>query len=584
MRPWIINVALAALIVTGLIFFSVSPVFAATITVTTTADGLDSDGKCSLREAIRAADTNTAIGGCAAGASGADTIVVGAGTYLLTLTGTGDDLALSGDLDVRSDITITGPTTGAAIIDGNGTDRGFDVQPGARLTLSHLIVQHGNVPMFAGGGGGIRAVGSLTLRSVTVRDNMAAGGREYGQGGGIRNEDGTVILESSVVTNNQALPSGDTCTDSGGDGGGIWSKRGTLTIVNSEISSNRAEEVANDCGTGGAYGGGIWNSGGSIRIQRSTITDNGGQGILGEGGGLYTYRGTVLIEDSLVTRNNGGIANEGTMTIVGSTISDNIAQGAKRGRGGGGIRSLYDLTIERSTISGNQASGSGNNVGGGVLIQGTGVIRSSTVSGNTAFGGDVFGRGLGGGIWITGSVTIEDSTIAFNRALAGELPEDYPASGGGVVITSSGTLNMLRTIVANNTVDFGEGPDCNGTLTSLGYNLIRTTANCSITGVATGNRLGVDPLLAPLSDNGGRTKTHLLQPASPAIDNGPSRGCPATDQRGVARPQDGNDDGISRCDIGAFEVPGPDAPTPTPQPTTPPPPPIRRVFLPFTTK
>ncbi len=576
--------AAVVLLLASLLILPVPSVFATTITVTTTVDDINGDRQCSLREAIRAADTNTAIGGCAAGVSGADTIIIGAGTYLLTLTGTGDDLALNGDLDVRSDVTIIGPTTGTAIVDGNGTDRVFEVLSGARLTLSNLVVQHGNVPTFGGGGGGIRNVGSLTLRSVTVRDNMVAGGREYGQGGGIRNEDGTVVLESSVVTNNQALPSGSECTDSGGDGGGIWSKRGTLTIVNSEISSNRAEDVPNDCGTGGAYGGGIWNSGGNVRIQRSTITDNGGQGILGEGGGFYTYRGTVLIEDSLVTRNNGGVANEGTMTIIGSTISENVAQGAKRGRSGGGIRSLYDLTIERSTISGNETRGYGGNSGGGILIQGIGVIRSSTISGNTAHGGDVFGSGQGGGIWINGTTTIADSTIAFNRALAGELPEDYPASGGGIIVTSSGTLNLLRTIVTDNTIDFGDGPDCNGTLTSQGYNLIRNTASCSITGVATGNRLNVDPLLAPLSDNGGRTKTHLLQPGSPAIDGGPSSGCPRIDQRGVARPQDGDMNGTSRCDIGAFEVPGPDTPTPTPQPTMPPVPTLRRVFLPFTTK
>jgi hypothetical protein len=59
-------------------------------------------------------------------------------------------------------------------------------------------------------------------------------------------------------------------------------------------------------------------------------------------------------------------------------------------------------------------------------------------------------------------------------------------------------------------------------------------------------------MLAALADNGGPTQTHALLPGSPAIDAA-SDDCPppATDQRGVSRPQG------AKCDIGAFElVPG----------------------------
>ena len=49
-----------------------------TITVNTTADVTANDGQCTLREAITAANTNTASGAmageCAAGAAGLDTI------------------------------------------------------------------------------------------------------------------------------------------------------------------------------------------------------------------------------------------------------------------------------------------------------------------------------------------------------------------------------------------------------------------------------------------------------------------------------------------------------------------------------
>src|SRR5262249_60524242 len=80
---------------------------------------------------------------------------------------------------------------------------------------------------------------------------------------------------------------------------------------------------------------------------------------------------------------------------------------------------------------------------------------------------------------------------------------------------------------------------------------------------------GVDPLLAPLADNGGPTFTQALIVGSPAIDMGspdaPGSGgtaCEATDQRGVVRPVG------ARCDVGAFEGSvGAATPTPSPAPT-----------------
>jgi hypothetical protein len=69
-----------------------------------------------------------------------------------------------------------------------------------------------------------------------------------------------------------------------------------------------------------------------------------------------------------------------------------------------------------------------------------------------------------------------------------------------------------------------------------------------------GAKQNTDPLLGALQNNGGETDTLALQPGSPSIDAGTNDGCPATDQRGVSRPQG------SACDIGAFElVPTPPA-------------------------
>ncbi|NJP07127.1 MAG: hypothetical protein HC837_16665 [Chloroflexaceae bacterium] len=62
-----------------------------------------------------------------------------------------------------------------------------------------------------------------------------------------------------------------------------------------------------------------------------------------------------------------------------------------------------------------------------------------------------------------------------------------------------------------------------------------------------------DPLLALLANNGGPAQTLALPANSPAIDAGSTTSCPATDQRGIARPVDGNGDGTAICDVGAYE-------------------------------
>jgi CSLREA domain-containing protein len=473
-----------------------APADAALITVDDTADELNSDGDCSLREAIRAANLDAVVDGCAAG-SGADTITVPAGTYTLMISGADEDAAAAGDLDIADDVTINGAGAGSTIIEACDStmgpcmaiDRVFDAQAGT-VSISGVTIRNGaavNASPFLGSGGGIHNAGGSTL---TLADSAVSGNSATGGGGGIRNL-GTMSLTNSVVSGNTA--------GAGSTAGGIRND-GTLTVTDSTVGGgNMASTV-----------GGILNNG-TLMLSNSTVSGNTATNF--DGAGIF---------------NN----TAGTATITNSTVSGNTAEGH-----GGGVRNDGALTLANSTVSGNTS----NINGGGIFNFGTAgtTITNSTISNNTA-DGDASDVGDGGGIF-----------------------------------RFSGTVNLQNTILAGNhdlsavTVE----PDCFGELASQGYNLIQTiSAGCMITGETVTNVTGQSANLGPLALNApGTTETHAILAGSPAIDFA-SADCPppATDQRGVARP-DGN-----RCDIGAYEssfsgptpvaTPSPE-PTPTPSPS-----------------
>src|SRR5205085_2252272 len=114
----------------------------------TTADVVDpNDGVVSLREAVLAANASVGV---------PDTINLPAGTYVLTRVGADEDAAATGDLDITDRLTIVGSGAAATAIDGNLSDRVFDLRSDA-LTLSRLTVRNGRVTGPTAVGGGIRS-------------------------------------------------------------------------------------------------------------------------------------------------------------------------------------------------------------------------------------------------------------------------------------------------------------------------------------------------------------------------------------------------------------------------------------------
>jgi CSLREA domain-containing protein len=285
-------------------------------------------------------------------------------------------------------------------------------------------------------------------------------------------------------------------------------------------------------------GAGLVIDGGSAKI---TVSGNNTVGVFEVG--TSTISGAKLTLNNLTVANGrallgAGILNNSsnTLKVNNSTLSGNTAYTEGQSGGvGGGIDNSGALTVRNSTISDNSASNAGgifNNPSG------TLTVSNSTVSGNSA--------NFVGGIYNEGTLTVRNSTISNNTG--------FIETGG---IYESGTNTTLKnTIVANNlgANNLPSGEDCSGTITNGGYNLDSGTS-CGFT-TQNNSLSSTDPILGPLADNGGPTKTHALLEGSPAIDKGNSFGA-TTDQRGVARPQG------AAPDIGSFELEKPDTTAPT---------------------
>jgi hypothetical protein len=222
---------------------------------------------------------------------------------------------------------------------------------------------------------------------------------------------------------------------------------------------------------------------------------------------------------------------------------------------GGGIHvaSGAVATINNCTISDNQANNGTNGAGGGVFVAsgGTVTLNTTTVSGNIASGSDVTAGG--GGVFAAGTANLNSATVAANSA---------SAAGGGV-LQLGGAVNLRNTIIAGNTLP-ATSPQCAGTMTSLGFNLIESMTGCggvahNVNGDIVVASINPPPTfsLDPLANYGGPTFTHrLIAPGgSLAIDAGNPGGCTdgssafSNDQRGPGFIRNQN----FRCDIGAFE-------------------------------
>ena len=281
---------------------------------------------------------------------GGGVFVASSSSLALFAVAVGANLAfIGGGIYNEGSLTLHNTTvSGNRAYQGTNGGEGGGIYSEGTLTLKNSTVSGNDVSLQGGEGGGIVSKGVAVLANSAVRENFSV----VGSDGGIRNL-GTMTLKNATVSGNGAE-----------FGSGGISSGGTLIVEDSVISGN-----------GARFGAGGIGAGGTLTVTGSTISGNG-SGFFG-GGGIENG-GTMTLQNTTITDNRaadfgGGILNRGTATLDETTVSGNSASF------GGGIYNLDALTLRETTVTGNTAFCTG----GGLYNVVTVLLFASTISGNT---------------------------------------------------------------------------------------------------------------------------------------------------------------------------------------------------------
>jgi hypothetical protein len=281
-----------------------------------------------------AISTNVTLRGAGAGQTTIGRVDVDAGV-LVTITGVTITNVRLTESDLVSNIRNEGTLTvrNSAVSDNLIVFGCPGIENLGTLTLQNSTVSGNDVPFGAGGGICNESMGTATLRNSTVSGNRAPGS------GGIWNQGALALHESTVTDNSSFLGNG---------GGIFNGGTGTVTIKGSAVTSNRAEfpgssggGVYND-GTmivqasivdgneAGIRGGGIFNAAtGNATLRDSAVRNN-----------------RVTTVQSSPVPSGGGIYNMGALSLLGCTVTGNTAPNYPGLQNDGGTLTIKDSTVQ----------------------------------------------------------------------------------------------------------------------------------------------------------------------------------------------------------------------------------------------
>lgn len=528
------SAAKLALPVFGALFaacMACATVSAARLVVTTGSDGpIGGTAGCSLREAVQAINAQANGNGCNNLSSQPygtnDRIEFATNVRNIALSLPSNQLSATA-LIIGRPVTIRGHGSTVTIIDGGGASLTL-IENGSRLTLRSLQLRNAATALRNAASASAvliqvnvtrqskRAVinlGQMSLLVVNVTGNP---------GGGIANLNATPIsqLGGAAVTALLSDICDPECLDPNDTAPGQSSfpageAPAAMTVVLSVIADNGPVPCA-----------GIVNGGGIVQDQ----------------GGIGGIGGNPLVQHKL----------EGAITLRRTRVVRNDAGGTD----GGGICNHSVALISQSEISANRARN-----GGGIAVLGLPpatpvfsksftVLANSTISSNTA-------AAAGAGIFVavgTAELRVQFSTIALNVA-GGSGAGDAGGLAARIPITATFRFSALTGNQSQATASAVK--DCANIALNGDFNFWTSadTGSCNFAG--THNVRSGAALLSPLAANGALAHSHIPAAASALVDAIPvtQAGCSGFDQRQTARPRDGNQDGMSACDIGAVERP-----------------------------
>jgi hypothetical protein len=468
-------------------------------------------------------------------------------------------ITLSGQIQISGPLTISGPGADRLTIDGNGV---LNATPFSRIFS--IFVTDPACPALDGPNDYLVWISNLRL--VNGRNKNPTG-----NGGAIGTQH-SLVLDSVIIENSAARAAG-------GVGFSVQYPGQTLFITNSQFLDNAATElVAPTSAVSGTSGGAIYVFERCSRVPdlpyteplSVTIIDSDFRGnvsqpatLNGRGGALRSFSradiaifNTVIVDNHVIApdppapgRNYHGGAFDGTaksLLIESSEISENTAFETNPANDltRSGALHLFNDAVDRqapgdamavriinSTISGNQASATA----GAMVVFGNIALElfNSTVSDNVALPNRTGGIAMSVGV--TSPVSASDTARPTLR-LHSSIVANNPGTGGGDIAATTSAFGPFTVNATNSLVE-----------------KLCPTPSCTMLVAGTGNLIGIDPLLGPLTGNGGATRTHALLAGSPAINAGSNPLGLATDQRG---------DGFPRAvgagtDMGAFESASP---------------------------
>jgi trimeric autotransporter adhesin len=363
-----------------------------TFTVTTTTDGTHSGtsctggAACSIRDAVRLANADTAI----AGQSKVDTISIPAGTYTFT-TAFNPGLDVDGDIgyhyDLDASINVVGAGSASTILNGNSLDKIFSADSGVVNNLAPFDV----------------FITGVTMENGTDNNNP---NNSFNFFGGLIDWEswgaGNLTFKNDVLNNGKALWSSGgaifTSNSNSNFNGTTSSTEGLVEIDNSTVSNNSSPEQGGGVFLGAACPGLINNVTftGNTAAPSVNPSDTDGDG---SGGGFYTFGSEIstvtTITNSTFTNNTAVDSGGGAGVFQSMSMSGTSFTGNKAGAFGGGlyfIGGAFPGTITTSNFTGNSVIGGSGQSFGGVFQEDGGAICSQSGESGTDTGGSQFGN------------------------------------------------------------------------------------------------------------------------------------------------------------------------------------------------